>query len=249
MDLNHNNQNDSTKIIQGEEEVSGIHNSGIKKGRKTIKNKIQFHLTLNEEQKIIKSKALLDTISVFLGKAGSGKTLLATQIALEFLFYREVDRIIITRPTVSNEDLGFLPGNIKEKMDPWLAPIHANMFMLYSKEKIEKLMAEDRIEIAPISFLRGRTFVNACVIVDESQNVTKNQMEMILSRLGVNSKMMLTGDISQIDLKHRKDSGLPFLFDMKDKIDGLGIYELKTNHRHPIVDDILKYFDDNKTEK
>jgi phosphate starvation-inducible PhoH-like protein len=249
MDLNHNNQNDSTKIIQGEEEVSGIHNSGIKKGRKTIKNKIQFHLTLNEEQKIIKSKALLDTISVFLGKAGSGKTLLATQIALEFLFYREVDRIIITRPTVSNEDLGFLPGNIKEKMDPWLAPIHANMFMLYSKEKIEKLMAEDRIEIAPISFLRGRTFVNACVIVDESQNVTKNQMEMILSRLGVNSKMMLTGDISQIDLKQRKDSGLPFLFDMKDKIDGLGIYELKTNHRHPIVDDILKYFDDNKTEK
>jgi phosphate starvation-inducible PhoH-like protein len=249
MDLNHNNQNDSTKIIQGEEEVSGIHNSGIKKGRKTIKNKIQFHLTLNEEQKIIKSKALLDTISVFLGKAGSGKTLLATQIALEFLFYREVDRIIITRPTVSNEDLGFLPGNIKEKMDPWLAPIHANMFMLYSKEKIEKLMAEDRIEIAPISFLRGRTFVNACVIVDESQNVTKNQMEMILSRLGVNSKMMLTGDISQIDLKQRKDSGLPFLFNMKDKIDGLGIYELKTNHRHPIVDDILKYFDDNKTEK
>jgi phosphate starvation-inducible PhoH-like protein len=131
-------------------------------------------------------------------------------------------------------------------MDPWLAPIHANMFMLYSKEKIEKLIAEDKIEIAPISFLRGRTFVNACVIVDESQNVTKAQMEMILSRLGINSKMMLTGDSAQIDLKNKKDSGLPHLYDMKDKINGLGVYELKTNHRHPIVDDILSYFDEIK---
>jgi len=232
-----------------ENDVNGFETNGIKKGRKTIKNKIQFQLSLNEEQKEVKSKALQDTISVFLGKAGSGKTLLATQIALEYLFYREVDRIIITRPTVSNEDLGFLPGNIKEKMDPWLSPIQANMHMLYSKEKIEKLTQEEKIEIAPISFLRGRTFVNACVIVDESQNVTKTQMEMVLSRLGVNSKMILTGDTSQIDLKQKKDSGLPYLFDMKDKIQGLGVYELKTNHRHPIVENILKYFDDNKTEK
>jgi phosphate starvation-inducible PhoH-like protein len=245
MDFNYDEDN-SQKEYNNEEEVFGINNSGIKKGRKTIKNKIQFQLPLNEEQKNIKTKALQDTISVFLGKAGSGKTLLATQIALEYLFYREVDKIIITRPTVSNEDLGFLPGNIKEKMDPWLAPIHANMFMLYSKEKIEKLIAEDKIEIAPISFLRGRTFVNACVIVDESQNVTKAQMEMILSRLGINSKMMLTGDSAQIDLKNKKDSGLPHLYDMKDKINGLGVYELKTNHRHPIVDDILSYFDEIK---
>ena len=192
---------------------------------------------------------MLDTISVFLGKAGSGKTLLATQIALEYLFYREVDKIIITRPTVSNEDLGFLPGNIKEKMDPWLAPIQANMFQLYSKQKIEKLINDDVIEIAPISFLRGRTFVNACVIVDESQNVTKVQMEMILSRLGINSKMLLTGDSAQIDLKNKRDSGLPYLYEMRDKIQGLGVYELKTNHRHPIVDDILRYFDDNNAEK
>ena len=249
MSSEYNEEFDNKQNLLSEEESSSLNTSGIKKGRKTIKNKIQFQLTLNEEQKRIKSEALLDDISVFVGKAGSGKTLLATQIALECLFYREVERIIITRPTVSNEDLGFLPGNIKEKMDPWLAPIHANMCMLYSKEKIEKLMMEDKIEIAPISFLRGRTFVNACVVVDESQNVTKAQMEMILSRLGINSKMMLTGDISQIDLKQKKDSGLPYLFSMKDKIQGLGVYELKTNHRHPIVDDILKYFEENKTEK
>ena len=239
--------NNSNEI--NETDVNGFEPNGIKKGRNIIKNKIQFQLSLNEEQKKVKSMALQDTVSVFLGKAGSGKTLLATQIALEYLFYREVDRIIITRPTVSNEDLGFLPGNIKEKMDPWLSPIQSNMHMLYSKEKIEKLTQAEKIEIAPISFLRGRTFVNSCVIVDESQNITKTQMEMVLSRLGVNSKMILTGDIGQIDLKHKKDSGLPYLFDMKDKIDGFGVYELKTNHRHPIVDSILKYFDDNKTEK
>lgn len=227
-------------------EVEGIEVSGIKKGRKNIKNKIQFNMSLNAEQKETKAKILQDTISVLIGKAGSGKTLLATQIALEALFYREVDRVIITRPTVSNEDIGFLPGSMKEKMDPWLSPIQANMIMLTNKAKIEKLMSEDTIEISPISFLRGRTFVNAFVIVDESQNVTKTQMEMILSRLGMNSKMILTGDSSQTDLKNKKDSGLPYLLNMADTINGLGVYELKTNHRHPIVEDILKHFDDIK---
>lgn len=226
--------------------IQGLDVAGIKKGRKQIKNKIQFNLSLNAEQKEVKAKILQDTISVLIGKAGSGKTLLATQIALEALFYREVDRVIITRPTVSNEDIGFLPGSMKEKMDPWLSPIQANMIMLTNKAKIEKMMSEDTIEISPISFLRGRTFVNAFVIVDESQNVTKTQMEMILSRLGVNSKMILTGDSSQTDLKNKKDSGLPYLLDMSSSINGLGVYELKTNHRHPIVEEILKHFDDTK---
>jgi phosphate starvation-inducible protein PhoH and related proteins len=226
--------------------IQGLDVAGIKKGRKQIKNKIQFNLSLNAEQKEVKAKILQDTISVLIGKAGSGKTLLATQIALEALFYREVERVIITRPTVSNEDIGFLPGSMKEKMDPWLSPIQANMIMLTNKAKIEKMMGDDTIEISPISFLRGRTFVNSFVIVDESQNVTKTQMEMILSRLGVNSKMILTGDSSQTDLKNKKDSGLPYLLDMSSSINGLGVYELKTNHRHPIVEEILKHFDDTK---
>jgi phosphate starvation-inducible PhoH-like protein len=240
MDISANTMDDSN------ESVNGLGVKGIKKGRKVIKNKINFNIPLNEEQKRIKAQALQDAISVFVGKAGSGKTLLATQIALEYLFYREVERVIITRPTVSNEDIGFLPGSIKEKMDPWLSPIQSNMYMLYSKEKIDKLMNENTIEIAPISFLRGRTFVNACVIVDESQNVTRTQMEMILSRLGLNSKMILTGDISQTDLKNKKDSGLPYLFNMTNTIEGLGVYELLTNHRHPIVDNILNYFQELK---
>ena len=238
------NENSEEYVI--EEEVVGIEVNGIKKGRKQIKNKIQFNLSLNGEQKEVKSHILKDTISVLTGKAGSGKTLLATQIALEYLFYREVERIIITRPTVSNEDIGFLPGDIKEKMNPWVAPIHANMYMLYGKPKIDKFINENIIEIAPISFLRGRTFVNACVIVDEAQNVTKSQMEMILSRLGTNSKMLICGDISQTDLKNKKDSGFPYLFNMVNTVSGLGAYELKTNHRHPIVDSILNYFDEQK---
>jgi phosphate starvation-inducible PhoH-like protein len=238
------NQNAEEYIL--EEEVAGIEVSGIKKGRKQIKNKIHFNLSLNAEQKEVKANILRDTISVLTGKAGSGKTLLATQIALEYLFYREVERIIITRPTVSNEDIGFLPGDIKEKMNPWVAPIHANMYMLYGKPKIEKLINENTIEIAPISFLRGRTFVNACVIVDEAQNVTKSQMEMILSRLGTNSKMLICGDVTQTDLKNKKDSGFPYLFNMVSSVPGLGVYELKTNHRHPIVDNILNYFEEQK---
>jgi len=217
---------------------------GIKQGRKQIKNKIKFGISLNTEQKEVKANILNDTISVLTGKAGSGKTLLACQIALEYLFYKEIDKIIITRPTVSNEDIGFLPGDLKEKMNPWVAPIHANMYMLAGKEKIEKMISEDKIEIAPISFMRGRTFVNSCVIVDEAQNITKSQMEMILSRLGINSKMMICGDITQTDLKNKKDSGFPYLFNMQNKVKELGTYELKINHRHPIVTEILQYFDD-----
>jgi phosphate starvation-inducible PhoH-like protein len=217
---------------------------GIKQGRKQIKNKIKFGISLNTEQKEVKANILNDTISVLTGKAGSGKTLLACQIALEYLFYKEIDKIIITRPTVSNEDIGFLPGDLKEKMNPWVAPIHANMYMLAGKEKIEKMISEDKIEIAPISFMRGRTFVNSCVIVDEAQNITKSQMEMILSRLGINSKMMICGDITQTDLKNKKDSGFPYLFNMQNKVQELGTYELKINHRHPIVTEILQYFDD-----
>lgn len=235
---------DNTEEENQQEDVDFGKDYGTKQGRKHIKNKIKFGLSLNEEQKKVKAEMLNNTITVLTGKAGSGKTLLACQTALEYLFYREIDKIIITRPTVSNEDIGFLPGDLKEKMNPWVAPIHANMYMLAGKEKIDKLIGEDKIEIAPISFMRGRTFVNSCVIVDEAQNITKSQMEMILSRLGIHSKMMICGDISQTDLKNKKDSGFPYLFNMQDKVKNLGTYELKTNHRHPIVNEILQYFEE-----
>ena len=238
------NEEVNKKVLLSEEEGSSLNINGIKKGRKTIKNKIQFQLTLNEEQKRIKADALQDDISVFVGKAGSGKTLLATQIALECLFYREVERIIITRPTVSNEDLGFLPGNIKEKMDPWLAPIYHNLYALYSKDKVDKELENGNIEIVPFAFMRGRTFLNSFVIVDEAQNVTHDQMETVIGRLGKNSKMTICGDMAQIDLKIKKQTGFSFLSRIEEQVKGFRVVELKQNHRHEIVSPILKVYQD-----
>ena len=131
---------------------------------------------------------------------------------------------------------------MKEKMDPWLAPIYSNLYLLCDKEKIDRLVTENVIEILPFPFMRGRTFLNACVIVDEAQNVTNNQMEMVLGRLGMASKIMICGDISQIDLKVKKDSGLDFLNTVESRVEGVKIISLKKNHRHPIVPEILSIY-------
>jgi phosphate starvation-inducible PhoH-like protein len=207
-----------------------------------VKGPIKFKLQLNEEQKEAKSLILENPVTVIRGMAGSGKTLLACQIALDLLFNREAEKIIITRPTVAKEDIGFLPGDLKEKMDPWLAPIYSNLYMLYDKEKIDHLVENNVIEILPFPFMRGRTFLNSCVIVDEAQNVTNNQMEMVLGRLGVASKIMICGDISQIDLKTKKDSGLDFLNTVAARVPGVQVINLKKNHRHPIVPEILSVY-------
>lgn len=210
--------------------------------KKKPKGPIRFKISLNEEQKEAKSIVLENPVTVLRGAAGSGKTLLACQIALDLLFNSEIEKIIITRPTVAKEDIGFLPGDLKEKMDPWLAPIYSNLYALYDKVKIDKLIAENIIEVLPFPFMRGRTFLNACVIVDESQNVTMGQMEMVLGRMGISSKMMICGDSSQIDLKNRKDSGLDFLNIIAARVDGFKVISLKQNHRHPIVPEILDVF-------
>jgi phosphate starvation-inducible PhoH-like protein len=206
------------------------------------KGPIKFNLQLNEEQKRVKSTILANPIVVIKGQAGSGKTLVAAQTALDLLFQKEVEKIIITRPTVSKEDIGFLPGDIKEKMDPWLAPIYHNLYALYSKEKIEKELELGNIEIVPFAFLRGRTFVNSFVIVDEAQNVTHTQMEAVLGRLGTNSKMVICGDISQIDLKDKRESGFSFLARIEEHVKGFKVETLKQNHRHEIVPPVLEVY-------
>ena len=210
--------------------------------KKKPKNPIKFRLSLNEEQKEAKKLILSNPVNVLRGSAGSGKTLLAVQIALDLLFTRDIERIVITRPTVAKEDIGFLPGDLKEKMDPWLAPIYSNLYMLYEKEKIDALLEEGIIEILPFPFMRGRTLLNACVIVDEAQNVTMSQMEMALGRLGVGSKIIICGDSSQIDLKTKKESGLDFLNTLAARIEQVKVIVLKKNHRHPIVPEILEVY-------
>jgi phosphate starvation-inducible PhoH-like protein len=220
------------------------HEDDIFKEKRKPKNPIKFKLNLNEEQKDAKSKILNNTITLLAGAAGSGKTLLACQIALDKLFMKEVDKVIITRPTVSKEEIGFLPGDLREKMDPWVQPIYQNMYLLYDKDKVEKHIQAGDIEIVPLSFMRGRTFVNNFVIVDEAQNVTHEQMHMIVTRIGLNSKMIICGDDAQVDLKKRSDSGFKFLYKAASKIKKLEAITLKTNHRDPIVEDLLRYYDE-----
>lgn len=220
------------------------HTDSVYNPKRKPKNPINFQITLNEEQKIAKSKILENTITVLTGGAGSGKTLLACQVALDLLFNREIEKIIIARPVItSGEELGFLPGDIKEKMDPFVAPIYENMHRLYSKEKIEKYIQDGLIEIIPFAFMRGRNISNAFVIIDEAQNVTDRQMELVITRLCQGSKMVIVGDVQQTDLKDRKMSGLYFLNKaITGHIPGTASVHLKTNHRHEIVEPILAIY-------
>jgi phosphate starvation-inducible PhoH-like protein len=213
--------------------------------KKIVKNPIKFKISLNDEQKEAKQKILDNTITLLAGQAGSGKTLLACQVALDGLLRRVYEKIIITRPTVSKEEIGFLPGDLREKMDPWVQPIYQNFFILYDKAKVEKLIKDGKIEIVPVSFMRGRTFLDSCVIVDEAQNVTHDQMEMITTRLGLRSKMMICGDGFQIDLKKKADSGFKYLYKASRKIKNLEAITLNSNHRNEIVEDLRNYYEDN----
>src|SRR6056300_396098 len=129
-------------------------------------------------------------------------------------------------------------------MDPWIQPIYQNMYALYDKEKVEKLIEDRKIEIVPLAFMRGRTFLDSCIIVDEAQNVTHEQMEMIVSRIGLRSKMIVCGDDHQIDLKKRSDSGFKFLYSAARKVKNLASLKLTTNHRDPIVEDLLTYYEE-----
>ena len=206
------------------------------------KRPIKFNVQLNEEQKEAKKLILENPITVLKGMAGSGKTLVATQVALDLLFTKRIDKIIITRPTVSKEDIGFLPGDLQAKMDPWLAPIYHNLFMLYNEEKVKKEMEAGNIEIVPFAFMRGRTFLNSFVIVDEAQNVTHPQMETVIGRLGKNSKMCICGDMAQIDLRDKRETGFSFLSRLEERVKGFVTHSLAQNHRHDIVAPLLEVY-------
>ncbi len=212
--------------------------------KRIVKNPIKFNISLNEEQKLAKEQILNNTVTVLAGKAGSGKTLLACQVALDGLFRRHYEKIIITRPTVSKEEIGFLPGDLHQKMDPWVQPIYQNMYLLYGKERVDPFIKEGKIEIVPVAFMRGRTFLDSCVIVDEAQNVTMSQMEMIATRIGLRSKMIVCGDDGQVDLKNRRDSGFKFLYNQGKKVKNVTSITLFENHRDPVVDDLIEVYEE-----
>ena len=186
------------------------------------------------------AKIIETPFNFILGKAGSGKTLLAVQIALDMFFKRQINKIIITRPTVSNEDNGFLPGSLAEKMDPWLVPLRSNMRKVYNKpELLDKMEKEENIELVSLAHFRGRTFDHAICIVDEFQNLTKQQLQMVLSRLGKDSIMILTGDRYQVDLKFNNDSAVHEVPKLKES-KFVNEIILTDNHRHEALDEILK---------
>ena len=204
------------------------------------KGSVKFSISLSEEQKTAKQAILHHPYNFIVGKAGSGKTMLACQVALDMFFKRIINKIIITRPTVSTEDNGFLPGDEKEKMEPWLVPIRSNMRKVYNKPAIlEKMEADESVELVSLAHFRGRTFENSVVIVDEFQNLTRSQLGMALGRLGKGSTMIFCGDNQQIDLKDKNYSAI---HDMAKIVESDYVFKriLHDNHRHPAIDEVFE---------
>ena len=181
-----------------------------------------------------------------LGPAGTGKTYIAVAMAVDYLKSKKVEKLILSRPAVeAGERLGFLPGDMKEKVDPYLKPLYDALYDMMPVEKVERMLISGEIEIAPLAFMRGRTLSNAFVIIDEAQNTTSVQMKMVLTRLGHCSRMVITGDLSQVDLPPNQFSGLADATSRLRDITGVGIFRLSGEDvvRHPVVARILKAYD------
>jgi phosphate starvation-inducible PhoH-like protein len=203
--------------------------------------KIQI-IPKNDSQKQYIQTVKNNDVVFGVGSAGTGKTFLAVALALQELEQRKIDRIIVTRPAVeAGEKLGFLPGSFAEKVDPYLQPIYDAITHYCGKPHLQMMRTEGILEIAPIAYLRGRTFHNAFVILDEAQNCTATQLLMVLTRLGRGSKCVITGDTSQIDLPLHT-SGLSDIIKKLKMVDGVGVYEFNADDvvRHPIVSRIIK---------
>ncbi len=180
------------------------------------------------------------------GPAGTGKTYTAVALAVAALKAKQVKRIILTRPAVeAGESLGFLPGDLKEKVDPYLRPLYDALFDMIPTKKLEEFMANRTIEVAPLAFMRGRTLDNAFIILDEAQNCTTMQLKMFLTRLGPTAKAIITGDLSQIDLPYSQKSGLRHAIDILPNIDGIDMIRLTTDDvvRHRLVKKIIMRYD------
>lgn len=182
------------------------------------------------------------------GPAGTGKTMLAVLAAIKALRHGEINKIIITRPAVGVDDEthGFLPGDLNQKMEPWTRPIIDVMLEYYKPQEIDKMLEEKTLEIAPLAYMRGRNFRNSWIIFDESQNATVNQMKMALTRLSVGSKMIVTGDLNQLDKQFRLDNGLKDFIERLSQANSstIGVVHFATKdvQRHPVVTEVLKLY-------
>jgi phosphate starvation-inducible PhoH-like protein len=196
-------------------------------------------------QKLYVDAIRKNTITFGIGPAGTGKTYLATAMAVAAFFGKQVGRIILTRPAVeAGESLGFLPGTVSEKVDPYFRPLFDALYDMIDGEKLASLIEKGEIEIAPLAFMRGRTLNDSFIILDEAQNTSPEQMKMFLTRLGFGSKMVVTGDVTQIDLPHSKTSGLVTVPEVLEEIDDISIVEFDGHDvvRHKLVQRIVNAY-------
>jgi phosphate starvation-inducible protein PhoH and related proteins len=187
-----------------------------------------------------------------LGPAGTGKTYLAVATAVDLMMSGAVERIVLSRPAVeAGERLGFLPGDLREKVDPYLRPLYDALYDMLPGEQVMKRLASGEIEIAPLAFMRGRTLANAFVILDEAQNTTPMQMKMFLTRLGENARMAVTGDLSQIDLPGGAQCGLRDALDTLEGVDGIAVIEFSDTDvvRHALVARIVRAYDQRERKR
>lgn len=190
-----------------------------------------------------------DDVTFGIGPAGTGKTYLAVAMALSYYFKNRIKRIILTRPAVeAGETLGYLPGDLAEKVNPYLRPLYDALYDMLDPEQTQRMLDEDTIEVAPLAFMRGRTLENSFIIFDEAQNATDEQMKMFLTRLGFGSKAVVTGDITQIDLPSHKHSGLVHANDLLRDIDGISFCRFSEADvvRHSLVQDIILAYEEDE---
>lgn len=215
--------------------------------RKKRRGPITFNVKLTEEQKEAKARVMANTVSFLTGKPGTSKSLLACHVALDYLISGEVGKIVVTRPTVlASRDVGFLPGDAFDfksgKLAPFLAPILQAMYKLRSREEIDREIDKGNIEIIPIQFIRGLNFEDCVVIVDEGQNLTSEELKAVTTRLCKNSKLIITSDYNQIDLRNKNQSASNFISEIA-KLDDVDIIELKENFRHDLALAIMDVID------
>jgi phosphate starvation-inducible PhoH-like protein len=212
----------------------------MKESNRERKQEIKYNIQLNEEQKEAKRLIIENQVVIVTGRAGSGKSLVCAQTALDFLLKKQCDNIFVTRATIEvGNSLGFLPGGLDEKFNPYLEAFMENLAKCKEKETLEKLVSEQKILAYPIQFIRGKT-VDDVLIVEEAQNLSKAQMLAILTRLGKTGKIVINGDMEQQDTKDAIN-GLAYIIELSKKIEGIKWIKLKENHRSDLVGQILNY--------